>query len=139
MGRKWVLISVAVVLVLGVGGAVWWFAAAGPSAAAPEETPAPVSTEAGPQAAAALEALETDPESLLPAELVGSVDLEEAVPEGTTVEADPTSWLPSEAGGGVMYATLTYPDGSTADIAAVMVEEEDGWKVLQTIPVEDAQ
>lgn len=67
------------------------------------------------------------------------MDFEDAIPPGTEVEADPRSWQPSEAGGGVITVTLTFPDGSHGAVAAVMVEQEDGWKVLQTIPLEVAQ
>lgn len=132
MGRK-LAISTAILVVVGAAVALIWLFVASSTAAPPEE-----STGAGAEAAAALEALETDPESLLPTELAGTVNFEEAIPPGTKVDADPDSWAPSEAGGGVMTVTLTLPDGSTSQVAAVMVEEAEGWKVLQTIPLEAA-
>jgi hypothetical protein len=39
----------------------------------------------------------------------------------------------------VIEALLDYPDGTSQRIAVVMVPEPDGWKVLQTIPLEEAQ
>lgn len=137
MGRKWGLAIVAVVIVLGIGGAlVWWWAASAPSAVTPGESSTPVRTDDPHRAAGALEQLETNPEALVPAELAGHVNLEDAIPDGTEVEAHPESWMPSEVEGGIIRVTLTYPDGSAEDVAAVMVEEDGEWKVLQTFPVE---
>lgn len=86
----------------------------------------------------ALEALESDPASLLPVELQEEFgpDINAALPEGTTVSADPDSWEPSDAGGGVIVVELTYPDGTTESVFAVMVQEGNAWKVLQTLPIE---
>lgn len=136
LGRKIAVGIAALVFVGAVAALIWWFVATSSASAEPDTA---ASAGDGPRAAAALEALETNPESLLPEELAGTVDFDEAIPPGAKVEADPDSWEPSTAGGGVITMTLTFEDGSTADVAAVMVEEEDGWKVLQTIPLEEGQ
>lgn len=134
LGRKLAAGIALLVLVAAVLAIIWWFFfSPGPAESDID------SIESGPRAAQALEALETDPQSLLPHELAGRVDFNEAIPPGTKVEADPASWRPSDAGGGVITVSLTFSDGTTATVAALMVEEDDGWKVLQTIPLEDAQ
>jgi hypothetical protein len=81
----------------------------------------------------------SDPQSLLPQELVDELGDEVAtiIPAGTKFEADAESWMPSTAGGGVIRVTLTYPDGTSAAVAAVVDREQDQWIVLQTIPLEE--
>ncbi|WP_411700478.1 hypothetical protein [Conyzicola sp.] len=135
--KRWVLVA-AVVVVAVATVALWRFAEGAPVATA---SPAPASPlDEGTAAADALEALETDPASLLPSELADQMDGDaaSAVPDGTEVEADPTTWQASTAGGGVIEATLTYPDGRSERLGVVMIEEDDGWKVLQTIALENA-
>lgn len=131
----------ALVVALTCAGGLWWWGHADRTFAAPVTTPSPVSnpTEAV-AAAGALGQLETDPSVLLPAELVGELGdtATQAVPTGTEVSADPSTWVPSSVGGGVIEAQLDYPDGTTERVAVVMVVEPDGWKVLQTIPLDVA-
>lgn len=130
------MLVVAVACVTG-----WWWGHR-ESTAAPPTAPTPVTTSADAEAAAgALEQLESNPAVLLPAELEGELGdtVTQAVPAGTQVVADPSTWVPSTVGGGVIEALLDYPDGTSQRIAVVMVLEPDGWKVLQTIPLEEAQ
>ncbi|HLS65109.1 MAG TPA: hypothetical protein VK060_17125 [Ruania sp.] len=124
-------------LVLGIVGALWWLLG-GRDAADPAPGPDAAETDDADGAAAALAALTTEPETLLPASLQGEVDLAAAIPDGTEVAADPGSWTESSVGGGVIQVTLTYPDGSTDVLAAVMAQEDDHWVVLQTLPWQEA-
>ena len=129
-----------VVAIAGAGVLWWWVHSA--STAAPLATPTPATTYADAEAAAgALELLESNPAALLPAELEGELGdaVTQAVPAGTQVAADASTWVPSTVGGGVIEAVLDYPDGTSQRIAVVMVPESDGWKVLQTIPLEEAR
>jgi hypothetical protein len=134
------VVSVALVVVA-VAAATWWWTSRDVTDArpVPSQSPsAPQGTGDAEQAAAALAQLTTDPGALLPAELEAELGatVGQAVPAGTTVLADPATWLPSAAGGGVIHAELTFPDGSSSTVAAVMVLEPDGWKVLQTIAMD---
>lgn len=138
-GRAFV-VGVLVVAIAGAG--VVLRCGRGESTAAPSAAPTSVSNPADAEAAAgALEQLESNPAALLPAELEGELGdtVTQAVPAGTQVAADPSTWVPSTLGGGVIEAVLDYPDGTSQRIAVVMVPESDGWKVLQTIPLEEAR
>lgn len=123
------------VVAIAVGMFVWLSLADGSDSAVvnvPEEK-----NEAS-QVASALEVLESDPESLLPPELVGDVgvaEIETALPPGTKVTADEESWQPSTVGGGAIQVDLEFPNGTTSQVVAIMSKYPDGWKVLQTVPV----
>jgi hypothetical protein len=58
------------------------------------------------------------------------------VPPGTQIDPDAASWTPSTAGGGVIEADVTYPDGVTERIALIMSREDGRWTVLQTLAVD---
>lgn len=131
MSRKRAVIIGAVALLVAVGIGVWWLVGRGG-----EPSPVATSTAEPDQVAAALEALETDPERLLPEGLTGSIDLATAIPPGTEVDADPATWVPSAAGGGLIEMTLTLADGTTHRFVAVMAQVDGTWQVLQTIPME---
>lgn len=60
-------------------------------------------------------------------------------PPGTEVVAAEETWSPDGTGmGGVMRVSVTAPGKLTVEYLAVMVKEVDGWKVLATLPVDDA-
>lgn len=90
--------------------------------------------------ALALETLPSDPQSRMAASSVRSVDktAAEAVPSGTKIEPVTESWSPEPSGGGTMLIDVSYPDGERASLVAVMVKEDDQWKVLATFPAETA-
>lgn len=131
--RGWWISASAMALMLLCGAAIVWFVLMSPGRSA-DRPPAEVAAEV----TQALEALETDPAALLPAELQEEfgADVDAALPVGTTVVADPESWEPSAAGGGVIMLELTFPDGTSQSVFAVMVQEDGAWKVLQTLPIE---
>ena len=91
------------------------------------------------EVAAALDRLAADPEALVAAQAgpEAAAAARTAVPEGTEVTPDPTTWQPDGAGGGLMEVRLDPPDGDAVTYLAVVVEEDDGWKVLATMPVEE--
>ncbi|MCG8917499.1 hypothetical protein L6E12_17075 [Actinokineospora sp. PR83] len=134
------VIVVALVLVgLGVGAFfVLNRGEAAPVGGSPVAVAEPES-ESG-EIAAALQRLKTDPASLVATnsaeEVAGRAG--QGVPPGTDIKVDEGSWEPDGAGGGVIAVTLTPPGGSPQVYAAVMVLEDDGWKVLATAPVEGA-
>lgn len=130
------IVTAAVITVVLALGAWWWthptsHASNTPTAAATDTAGA----SQGQAAAVALQQVETNPAALVPADLKDTMgaSVALAVPAGTRVVADPGTWVPSTAGGGVIDAQLTYPDGTTTKVAVIMVEESDGWKVLQTV------
>lgn len=133
--RRRVLVLVAAAVALGVlGGVAAWLLFA-PRAAAPEDRRADPA-----EVAAALDRLAEDPASLVAAQAgpEAAAAARSAVPEGTEVTADPASWQPDGAGGGLMQVRLDPPDGEPATYLAVMVLEDTGWKVLVTMPLEEA-
>lgn len=105
-------------------------------------TPSPnaASASEAERVAEALQRLASDPTSLMAngvdAMVEGTAD--QAIPVGATVEVDETSWLPDGLDGGTIVTTITGSDGAEHSYLVVMVEEEDGWKVLATFPIEGA-
>lgn len=145
--RRWAIVMAALgAVIVAILAGIWWWSGASAPVSAPAMTASPASSPAsapsqGEAASKALEALETDPASLLPSELAGEIegDVGEAIPVGTKVDSEPDTWEPSTAGGGVIEATLTFPDGSSERVGVVMIEEDEGWKVLQTVALEGTQ
>ncbi|WP_277050964.1 hypothetical protein [Ruania albidiflava] len=135
--NRGVAVGVLTLLVLGIVGALWWLLG-GRDGADPASGPDTAEPDDAHSAAAALAELTSEPETLLPASLQKAVDLAAAIPDGTEVAADPSSWTESSLGGGVIQVTLTYSDGSTDVLAAVMAQEESHWVVLQTLPWQEA-
>jgi len=92
------------------------------------------------EVAVALGRLVTDPESLVASSSRDQVGgrARQGVPAGSTVEVDEASWAPDGVGGGVVLVTVGSPGMSPVTFAAVMVLEVGQWKVVETVPVEDA-
>lgn len=135
--RRWVIVA-ATVAVLALGGLLWMVTLTHghhprPVAATPTGAP---TVGQGPQVAAALHRLTTDPGSLVATEAAGFVGgrAPMAVPSGATVTPDVSSWSPDGAGGGTMLVTIA-TGGRTVTYAAVMVQETGAWKVLATFVV----
>jgi hypothetical protein len=84
--------------------------------------------------ASSLQALSTDPASLVPASLNGQIapQIAQAVPKGTTVSVDEKSWHPDGHGGGIVLVTLTAPGGKPTTFLALLAKEKGKWKVLST-------
>jgi hypothetical protein len=87
------------------------------------------------EVAAALARLVSDPNLLMasgaPPEVKGRASL--AVPPGSRVAVNEGSWAPD---GGTVLVALSTPGRPSATYAAVMVRENDEWKVLATFPVQ---
>ncbi|MGQ0625246.1 MAG: hypothetical protein ACT4PP_11445 [Sporichthyaceae bacterium] len=93
--------------------------------------------EAAAEVAAALSRLAQDPESLVATDVRSAIGTQAraGVPAGTTVTPNPATWQPDGLGGGTMTVTLSGGGQPTVVYSAVMIEEEDGWKVVGTIPL----
>lgn len=90
--------------------------------------------------ALALETLPSDPQSRMAASSARSIDgtASQAVPEGTKIKPVTGTWSPEPSGGGTMLVEVSYPGGEQASLVAVMMKEDDQWKVLATFPAEEA-
>jgi hypothetical protein len=88
----------------------------------------------------ALRRLPTDPESLVATgsrEQVGQ-RARDGVPSGSTVEVDESSWAPDGTGGGVIVATVDSPGLPSVTYAVAMAVENGEWKVVATMPIDEA-
>jgi hypothetical protein len=103
----------------------------------PERRPAPPGNAQASDVAAALRRLSTDPASLVADGAEGELGgrARQAVPVGSAIVVHERSWTPDGAGGGLMTVTVTPPGRARQTYAAVMVHQDNGWKVLATIPV----
>src|SRR5262245_2895773 len=123
-GSSALVVGLAVTLIVTVGGGH-------PSRAAahPQSSPTIPAADAGPQVAAALNGLATDPSALVASGAVVQGPVSQAVPPGSTVSSDVRSWAPDGIGGGTMLVTVTPPGGKPVTYAAVMVQQDGRWKV----------
>jgi hypothetical protein len=133
-------VAVACLVVAGLllwrGGTVVGVAAPAPPAPAPALSAADHAAAQG--AAAALRDLVRDPLALVAAPMRAQVGsrIADAVPPGSVSTPDEASWAPDGLGGGTMIVTLSSPGQQDVDFAAVMVQEDGEWKVLETVPLE---
>lgn len=88
------------------------------------------------QVAEALRALPDDPERFVAQAARNDIAgrFEQAIPPDTTLTADPRTWHPDGLGGGVISVRATPPGGAATDYLAIMVREDESWKVLATLP-----
>lgn len=141
MNRRTVLLAVVVAsvvvasVVVVVAGVALWFGLRH-AASSPSEDPG---AGEAPAVVSALAHLESDPTSLVPAQLADELggNIESAVPRGSTVVADASTWAPDGSGGGTIVVTLTPPGGEPVTFLAIMNQESDGWKVLATIAMDE--
>lgn len=84
-------------------------------------------------AAAALEKLSSDPESLVPAGQKGSVDTAQAIPKASIVKVYPDSWAQAGVNSGTMHVKLYSPWPFATDYLVSMNKEDGHWVVLGTL------
>lgn len=127
--------GVTAAVVLGLGVSVFAFAGDDEGPAAPRK--ARPAAEAAAEVAAALSRLADNPDSLIAADVRSAIGTQAraAVPAGTTVTPNVATWQPDGLGGGTMTVTLVGGGQPTVVYSAVMIEEDDGWKVVGTIPL----
>jgi hypothetical protein len=69
---------------------------------------------------------------------VSAAEARKAFPTGTSVNVDESSWAPDGTGtGGTMLITLAAPGRQPVSYVAIMVKEQQGWKVLATVPLKE--
>ncbi|OZC49074.1 hypothetical protein CH289_18005 [Rhodococcus sp. RS1C4] len=85
---------------------------------------------------AAIESIAEDPSAMV-ADQVRADLLEDpsSLSNSATYDARRDSWVSDGIGGGVIEVTVTESDGTSADYLAVMVKEDDAWKVLSTVAI----
>lgn len=132
---QWIVAGVVAVVVLGAG--VTLAATSGGGDGRENSASGLPGVEEAAAVAAALGELASKPDSLVAADVRSAVGprARQAVPAGSTVSANPDSWQPDGLGGGTMTVTVTSPGQAAVTYSAVMVKQEDGWKVLGTVPM----
>ena len=83
--------------------------------------------------AGVLAALVSDPAAGAAAATRSTVAPEVALPPGSKLSPDQTTWAPDGIGGGTMDVVLSAPGLPDQQFVAVMVKEDDGWRVLGTL------
>jgi hypothetical protein len=97
----------------------------------------------GPEVAAALAALSTDPQSVFSEQAKQEVsaagtDLSQAVPSGSQVTVNDSTWAPDGVGGGTISVTITAPGEQPVEYLALVTMENGAWKIDATLPAEEA-
>lgn len=131
---QWIVAGVVAVVVLGAGVTL---AASGGGGDGGGPASAQPGLEEAAAVAAALESLASKPDDLVASDVRSAVGARarEGVRAGSSVSANAASWQPDGLGGGTMTVTVTSPGQAAVTYSAVMVKEEDGWKVLGTVPM----
>jgi hypothetical protein len=134
---QWVA-GVAVLVVLGGGGAAGWShwhdSAAAPATVVKATPPTIADAHA---VALALAKLPEKPEDYIATDVRSAVapQVAGALPPGATLTADESTWHPDGLDGGTITVTMTAPATAPATFSVIMIKEPSGWKVVGTVPM----